>query len=186
METEVTVSFRDMMAMMLVDTARLSLRPPTGSDLQPYVDIHEDPEVLEYLTTAGPLRGREAAWRLLAVSIGHWQLRGYGQWTVVEKATDEIIGRVGLWHPEGWPGLEVGWVIRRSRWGQGFATEAARAAVDFAFTTVGAEHLISLIHPQNARSIRVAEKLGEQLEGTHEVEGETHQVYGIRRGKEGR
>src|SRR5205823_14550586 len=105
--------------------------------------------------------GRTAGWRTLALLIGHWHLLGYGQWAVVEKATGHVIGRAGLWNPEGGYGLEVGWVIRRSRWGQGFATEAARAAVQHGFETVGATHLISLIRPDNARSLRVAEKIGE-------------------------
>src|SRR6185436_8257047 len=99
---------------------------------------------------------KTGAWRMLALLAGHWQLRGYGQWTVIEKSTRLVIGRVGLWNPEGWPGIEVGWVIRRSHWNHGYATEAARAAIDFGFDTVGADHLISLIRPDNARSIRVA------------------------------
>jgi RimJ/RimL family protein N-acetyltransferase len=108
---------------------------------------------------------------------GHWHLRGYGQWTVIEKATREVIGRVGLWNPEGWPGLEVGWVIRRSRWGNGFATEAAHEAVRFAFAEVGADRLISLIPPDNARSIRVAQKIGETFEREHTLDGRTLHLY---------
>ena len=136
---------------------------------------------MRYMTVVGQSSGRPAGWRMLALLIGHWQLRGYGQWTVLEKTTREVIGRVGLWNPEGWPGLEVGWVIRRSRWGQGFATEAAREALRFAFDDVRVDHVISLIRPDNARSIRVAEKIGETLERTCVIEGISHNLYGIRR-----
>ncbi len=71
--------------MNTVHTARLSLRPPQASDLEPVVEIHEDPEVMKYMKVVGTSTGRVASWRLLAMLIGHWQLRGYGQWTVVER-----------------------------------------------------------------------------------------------------
>jgi RimJ/RimL family protein N-acetyltransferase len=121
------------------------LRLPSAADLEPFIEIHEDPDVKQRMVVIGQHDGRASAWRMLAIMMGHWQIRGYGQWTVVEKATDEVVGRVGLWHPEGWPGLEVGWVIRRSRWGQGVATEAARVAIG----AVGADHLISLLHGEH-------------------------------------
>ena len=171
--------------MRTVETTRLLLRQPNALDLEPFVEIHEDPEVMRYMKVVGTTSGRVASWRLLALLIGHWHLRGYGQWTVVERATEEIIGRVGLWNPEGWPGLEVGWVIRRSRWGNGYASEAARVAVDFAFTTVGADEVISVIRPDNARSIRVAEKIGETLLRTQVIDGVENCVYGITRGQRG-
>jgi RimJ/RimL family protein N-acetyltransferase len=149
--------------MLALETPRLRLRPPESQDLDAFVEIHEDPEVLRYLTTLGQASGRAAGWRVIAMLLGHWQLRGYGQWTVIEKATNQIIGRVGPWHPEGWPGIELGWIIRRSHWNLGFATEAAQAARDHAFSVIDTPHLISMIHPDNAPSIRVAEKLGATL-----------------------
>jgi len=164
-----------------LETERLRLRPPTIADLDPYVEIHEDPEVKRHTIVLGQAGGRAAAWRMLALLLGHWHLRGYGQWTVVEKTTDLVIGRVGLWYPEGWPGLELAWVIRRSHWGRGFATEAARAALDFAFDVVGADHVISTIQPDNARSIRVAERIGERFEETTTLNDMSVLVYGIRR-----
>lgn len=149
--------------MLALETPRLRLRPPESQDLDAFVEIHEEPEVLRYLTTLGQASGRAAGWRVIAMLLGHWQLRGYGQWTVVEKATNQIIGRVGPWHPEGWPGIELGWIIRRSHWNLGFATEAACAARDHAFSVIDTPNLISMIHPDNAASIRVAEKLGARL-----------------------
>ena len=78
-------------------------------------------------------------------------------------------------------GVEVGWVIRRSRWGNGFATEAAREAVRYGFEEVGADHLISIIRPDNQRSIRVAEKIGEKFERPYLVDGVESHVYGIKK-----
>lgn len=167
--------------MAVLETERLELRIPQERDLDAYVDIHEDPQVLQYLNTLGVSAGRAAGWRSIALLIGHWQLRGYGHWTVVERASGDVIGRVGLWYPEGWPGVELGWIIRRSRWNEGFATEAARAAIDFAFGPARLTHLISMIRTDNARSIRVADKLGLTIERTLSLkEGDTL-VYGIRR-----
>lgn len=163
------------------ETERLFLRPPTVSDLDPFVEIHEDPDVMRFLSITGP-SGRVASWRMLALLIGHWNLRGYGQWTVVEKATGRSIGRVGLWYPEGWPGIELGWVIRRSHWDRGLATEAAGAAVAFAFDDVGADRIISMIQPDNPRSIRVALKIGETFEEARHFNGQDLHVYAMHKG----
>lgn len=162
------------------ETARLLLRPPEAGDLDPFLEIHSDPDVVRHLTLQGS-PGRAGAWRMLALLVGHWQLRGYGQWTVVEKDSGLIVGRVGLWYPEGWPGLELGWVIRRSHWNRGYATEASREAIRFAFGAVGADHVISLIQANNVRSIRVAEKIGQRFERLHMQDGHESLVYGIRR-----
>ena len=132
------------------------------------------------LNTLGESAGRAAGWRNIALILGHWQLRGYGQWTVVEKATGDVVGRVGLWYPEGWPGVELGWLIRRSCWNRGFATEACGAAIEFAFGACGLPHIISMIRIDNTRSVRVAEKLGLTLERTLVVKGGDVLVYGMR------
>ena len=71
-----------------------------------------------------------------------------------------VIGRVGLWNPEGWFGVEVGWKLARHAWGQGYATEAATAAITWAFDHLDFDQLISVINPENAASLRVAERLG--------------------------
>ena len=69
--------------------------------------IHEDPEVVQHVVFGAPPGGITVAWRNVAMMVGHWHLRGYGQWTVVEKGSGEVIGRVGLWNPEGWPGYRA-------------------------------------------------------------------------------
>jgi RimJ/RimL family protein N-acetyltransferase len=167
--------------MVTRETERLLLRPPVETDLDAYVEIHSHPDVRKHLTLLGGRGGRAAAWRTLAMVIGHWHMRGYGQWTLIEKATSQVVGRAGLWNPEGWPGLEVGWVLGRPYWGRGFATEAAREAVAFAFAVTDAARLISLIQPDNVRSIRVAEKIGQSLDGTTVIEGVELHMYAIRR-----
>jgi RimJ/RimL family protein N-acetyltransferase len=117
----------------------------------------------------------------MALFIGHWNLRGYGWWAVEDRRTGDFLGRIGLYNPEGWPGIEVGWLLRRDVWGAGLATEGAIAALDFALNVVGADHVISLIDPGNARSIRVAEKIGERYERDLVHKEKTVAVYGTRR-----
>ncbi len=164
-----------------LETDRLVLRPPEGSDLAVLEEMHSDPEVMRYLIVIGTSGGVQAAWRTLALQLGHWHLLGYGQWIVLEKGTGQVVGRVGLWNPPGRPGLEVSWMIRRSRWGQGFATEAARAAVRYAFETVGADRVISVIRPDNVRALRVAAKVGETFERIDQIDAIEHHVYGLGR-----
>ena len=159
-------------------TERLLLRGLELSDLDAYAAICADPDVRRFLGDGCPLE-RPAVWREMALLLGHWGLRGFGQWAVVERETGELVGRAGLWQPEGWPGLEVGWVLGRRYWGRGFATEAARAALHHAFSALGARRVISLIHPDNERSVRVAERLGERFDRRVEVSGTPHHVYVI-------
>jgi len=109
---------------------------------------------------------REEAWRHMAMVAGIWTIRGYSQWAVALKATGELIGRAGVWFPEGFPEIEAGWVIAPEHWGNGYATEAGREALRQAFATLGVDHVISLIRADNAASRRVAEKLGGAVEKT--------------------
>ncbi len=161
-----------------IDTPHLRLRPFEERDLDPLADIYSDVEVMRFLNDGKP-RDRAETWHQIAMFIGHWHFRGYGVWAVEEKGSGEFVGRVGLFYPEGWPGLEVIWTIARSRWGRGYATEAGRASIEYGFNSVRAPRLISIIHPGNRNSIRVAEKVGERLDGQIQFRGKLHSVYAI-------
>lgn len=161
----------------VLETSRLVLRELRNADLDDYAQICADDEVMRFL--GGKPLSRSEAWRGLAFFLGHWQLRGFGMWGVVEKATHRLIGRIGFHQPEEWPGFEIGWMIDRRVWGQGLATEGAGAILELAAPNYGQQHVISLIHPDNAASIRVAEKLGETLEGETDLNGTRVLVYGI-------
>jgi RimJ/RimL family protein N-acetyltransferase len=132
--------------------------------------------VVRWIGRERPL-SRAESWRELAYLVGHWELRGYGQWLLEERTTGELVGRAGLYFPEGWPGLEVGWTLARSRWGQGLATEAGRAAVDWAFAELDTDRVISLIAPDNHRSRRVAERLGASREGRTAILGHDVDIF---------
>jgi RimJ/RimL family protein N-acetyltransferase len=151
-------------------------------DLDGYAELYGDAEVARYIGGEGRALTRAEAWRNMAMVAGHWHLRGYGMWAAIEKSTGAFVGRIGVFNPEGWPGFELGWAILRRYWGQGFATEGARAALAHAIHDLDRDHVISVIHPENTRSIRVAERLGETLEGTTIIKDVEALVYGIRRG----
>ena len=91
---------------------------------------------------------------------GHWALHGFGMFAVEEKSSGKYVGRVGPWSPPGWPGFEVGWGIAREFRGKGYAVEAARASIDWAFATFEIDEIIHCIDPDNAPSQAVARKLG--------------------------
>ncbi|MEE9379868.1 MAG: GNAT family N-acetyltransferase, partial [Hyphomonadaceae bacterium] len=109
------------------------------------------------------------AWRHLAAVVGHWSLKGFGQWAVVEKSTAEVIGCIGLWEPEGWPELEVGYWLVTTAHGKGYATEATIRARQFAYENLGATTLVSYIDPENEPSKRLAEGMGARHEQTIEL-----------------
>ena len=162
-----------------LETQRLILRGFREQDLDAYADMCGDPEVMRYIGAGKPL-SRVESWRNMAMILGHWQLRGYSLWAVEERQSGEMIGRIGCWQPEGWPGFEIGWMLRRTYWGRGFATEGAKAAMDYAFGELQQSRVISLIRPENAASRRVAQKLGEKLAGTTEIFGGEAVIYEIR------
>ncbi|HJQ34364.1 MAG TPA: GNAT family N-acetyltransferase [Pyrinomonadaceae bacterium] len=166
--------------MITLKTERLVLRMLREDDFEQYAAIVADPEVARHLSDGKPL-SRADAWRQMAFVVGHWQLRGYGMWAVEEAATGRLAGRIGFLNPEGWPGFELGWTLAPEFWGRGYATEGARRALEYAFTEMGREHVISLIRPDNLPSIRVAERLGERLEGSAQIFGAEARVYGISR-----
>ena len=167
--------------MVVIETARLLLRPPQAADVQSMAQIHQDPDVMRYLG-AGVPGGVAAAWRNVALMIGHWRMRGYGPWIIVSRSDGEVLGRAGLWNAEGGPGLELGWVVRRSAWGRGIATGAAEAARDWAWRHTSTDRILCVIRSGNALSIRIAEKLGARLEGSEVVDGAEVLTYDMRRG----
>jgi RimJ/RimL family protein N-acetyltransferase len=166
--------------MVTLQTERLTLRMLRASDFDAYAEMCADPEVQRYVGDGKPM-ARPMAWRNLATMVGHWSLRGYGLWAAEERSSGVLVGRIGFWNPEGWPGFELGWILRRSCWGRGYATEGARAALQYAFTQLGQPQVISLIQPANAASIRVAQRLGERLLETIELMGKPALVYRITR-----
>jgi RimJ/RimL family protein N-acetyltransferase len=158
-----------------LETERLVLRKPEPGDLDGYAELWSDPEVVRYLS--GTTLPRDEVPGAIERMLGQWERHGVGLFSVVRKEDERLVGRVGylLWDTERWVNamheqldgeleLEIGWTIVRELWGQGYATEAALACRDHALGELGRDRVISLIAPENAASIRVAEKIGETLE----------------------
>jgi RimJ/RimL family protein N-acetyltransferase len=158
-----------------LETERLVLRKPEPGDLNGYADVWADPEVVRYLS--GSTLPRNQVPQAIERMLLHWERHGVGLFSVLRKEDGRFVGRVGylLWDPERWVNamheqldgdleLEIGWTIAHELWGNGYATEAAAACRDHAFSELGRDHVISLIAPENVASIRVAEKIGESYE----------------------
>lgn len=143
--------------MVRLETPRLILRQPEEQDLDGWAAFMADEEATRFIGGSMP---RPAAWRTMATMAGSWSLKGFGMFSVIEKATNRWIGRLGPWQPEGWPGTEVGWGLARSAWGKGYALEGSIAAIDWAFDALNWTEVIHTIHPDNFPSRKLAERLG--------------------------
>lgn len=159
-----------------LETPRLRLRAWRNDDLAAYAPMCADAEVMKYIGT-GATQTRAEAWRAMASFLGHWELRGYGMWAIERKDSGELVGRAGFIEPEGWPGFELGWLLGRPHWGNGYAIEAARAALDWGRTALRRDRVLSFIRPGNDRSVKVALALGSKLAGETELLGGKVLVY---------
>jgi RimJ/RimL family protein N-acetyltransferase len=140
-----------------LETGRLVLRVPEERDFEPLAAVMADEETARHI---GGVQEPAQVWRSLCGVIGHWAVRGYGFFSVEDKASGEWLGRVGPWNPHGWPQPEVGWTIKREAWGKGYAAEAGARSLDWIFDDLGWESVIHLIHADNIGSQGVARKLG--------------------------
>jgi RimJ/RimL family protein N-acetyltransferase len=140
-----------------LETERLILHPTRVEDFEAWAEFAADPESMRFL--GGP-QPRAVAWRAFIAMAGSWALYGFGMFSVIEKASGRWLGRLGPWRPEGWPGNEIGWGMVRDVEGRGFALEGARAAIDWAFATLGWSDIIHCIDDGNQRSVALAKRLG--------------------------
>ncbi len=145
-----------------LETQRLILRLPQAQDFDGFAELSADEEACRYIGGHMP---RAAAWRKFLQMPGAWVIQGFGMFAVTDKVTGEWLGLAGPWHPEGWPGTEVGWSFRRSAWGRGYAFEAATASIDWAFDDLGWDQVIHSIHPDNRPSQALAQRLGSTNRG---------------------
>ncbi len=157
-------------------TERLILRHLRADDLDALTQIQQDAETMRYMARGLPL-DRLASWSSIASALGNWLLQGHGMLAVEEKATGALIGRIGTLEPAGWPGFEMGWMIRREAWGQGYATEGLKRMMEFVRDDLQRKGFISLIRHGNLRSENVARKLGMHLDGEVELLGSAAQVF---------
>ncbi|MEM6972105.1 MAG: GNAT family N-acetyltransferase [Pseudomonadota bacterium] len=156
----------------VIETERLRLRAPAERDLDAWIAFNRT----ERTRFVGGPQSPNAIWRGLATYLGHWALRGYGMWAVDLKADDTLCGMVGPWCPGGWPEPEIGWTLLASAEGRGIAREAAEASRAWVYGTLDWTTAISLIDPENTRSITLAERMGARHDGDF-----THDEFGFMR-----
>ena len=142
-------------------TSRLLLRPWRDADVAAYAKLSADAAVMEFLRPVSE-PGAAEAWA--ARVRAHWRQHGFGQWVVEVPGEASLIGVVGLstvsYEAHFTPAVEVAWRLARAHWGRGYATEAARAALDYGFDTLGLVEIVAITVPANLRSRRVMERLG--------------------------
>lgn len=146
-----------------LETERLRLRGFTRRDFAVVRSIYADAEATRFI---GGVMSEFEAWRRMAAMAGSWQLRGFGVFCVETRADGECVGYCGPMRPHGWPDNEIGYTFAPAHHGKGFATEAARASLRFAYERLGWTTAISLIDADNHASRNVARKLGATREQT--------------------
>ena len=144
----------------IIETDRLILRPPIADDLNAWADFMSNEEDARFI---GGVMDRAMSWRALMTMIGSWSAHGIGMFSVVEKSSNEWLGRVGPWYPEGWLGTEVGWGLKSSAQGKGYATEAAIASMDYAVDVLKWSTIIHVIDKENTPSENLAKRIGSTL-----------------------
>jgi RimJ/RimL family protein N-acetyltransferase len=143
-------------------TARLLMRRWRASDRGPFAALNDDPRVMEYF----PARlTRAESDQLIDAIEAAFEQRGYGFWALELRASGEFLGFTGVAEVMSFkapftPSVEVGWRLARSAWGQGYATEAARASIAFGFQQAGLDEIVSFTSALNLRSAAVMERIG--------------------------
>jgi RimJ/RimL family protein N-acetyltransferase len=142
-------------------TARLLLRPWRPSDVSPFAEMSADPRVMEHFPA---LLTRDEAIATVGRIEAHFAQHGFGLWAAEVPGVCDFIGFVGLWTPNFsahfTPCVEVGWRIAHAHWGNGYASEAAKAALRFGFDQLALSEIVAMTVPANWRSRHVMEKLG--------------------------
>jgi RimJ/RimL family protein N-acetyltransferase len=161
---------------IICETNRLWLVPFTAEYVEELIPMFDDAEACRFI---GGVRAPEEIRPRLLRYIEHYRLHGFSRWAVIHKQTGAMMGWCGpiIFVVEGVTEVELGYTLRRPWWGNGYATEAAKAALTHAQHTLGLRRIISLIDPQNARSLRVAAKLGLQKERLMEWNGAPAHIF---------
>jgi [ribosomal protein S5]-alanine N-acetyltransferase len=153
-------------------TGRLRIRPLRAKDADALHRIYGDHEAMRFVGSTGTARTREETRKSLAGFIAGRERHGYGLWAAELRGSGEMIGMCGLTPVEGTgPDVEVVYVLERPAWGQGYATEMARACLDAGFGPFGLERIIALAYPENGPSIRVMQKAGMRPAGRMHAHG---------------
>ena len=155
--------------MISIETPRLLLRAWSEEDILPFYNMGQDPQVMEYFPSLWSMElVRDFVERMKIQLVD----KKYTLWAAEEKSSNQFIGFIGLnypaWEASFTPCVEIGWRLASPFWGKGYATEGAKAVLDYAFNELNLDQVVSFTVPDNIRSRRVMEKLGME----RDVEGD--------------
>ena len=163
-----------------IETERLILRPHTLDDVESSYEMNLDEQVSQYTGDGGVVSREEIERRIKEDVLGDYAKHGFGRFAVVEKSTGEFIGFAGLKYLEDLDEVDLGYRLISSKWVMGYATEASRACMHFAFNQLELERVVAMVLPENERSIRVLEKLGFGYERDIVEDGLSARLYSLR------
>lgn len=158
-----------------LETERLLLRQFKDSDWSDLHHYYSSEQATKY--TVRRVFSEGDTWRAMSSMLGHWVLRGYGPYALEEKETGKVIGISGFWYPNDWPEPEIKWALCPEYWGQGYASEAAKAVQQVGREYLPETPLISFIHSENMASIALAKAVGAVLEEEVNFRGACWHVY---------
>ncbi len=152
--------FKQIHTLPILETERLILRPFQIDDVPAWHLMQQDPEITRYTGDGGVVSEQEMENRIREHVLGDYKKHGFGRWIVVHKEDNCIIGFTGLKYIPDMDVVDLGYRFARKYWGQGIATEASIAALDFGFNELELEKIVAYIIPENIGSQKVLEKLG--------------------------
>ena len=149
-----------------ITTERLIVRPFTLEDTATMHQIINGKDVLKYFPGSKTITEVQVQ-RMIERIRTHWQDKGYGLWAIELRATGALLGRCGLQHLEETDEVEIDFIFSRDHWGNGFATEAGKASLQYGLEQLRLQTIVGIVHPENLASQRVLEKVGmAQIEKT--------------------
>jgi len=147
------------MSIPTITTSRLVLRALSAKDLDPLYQVFGGKDVMRYFPSTD-VPTRDQVQKMISHQLKHWDEHGFGWWALEPREKNELIGWSGLQFLPETDEIEVAYLLAPAYWGQGLATEAAKASLRYGFEELGLENVVAIVHPENAASRRVIEKLG--------------------------
>jgi ribosomal-protein-alanine N-acetyltransferase len=164
---------------MKLETKRLFINAPTEENLSNWCNLHANADVMRYIGGSPQL---DTIKQWLQSDISHYQKHGFCMGSVFEKKSKKFIGRAGivyLNYDDTQSDLEIGYVLHKTYWQQGYATELVQALIKWGFSNLSTTKLVAAVHPENKKSQRVLEKAGMQFSRRMHYHGSDSDLYEI-------
>jgi RimJ/RimL family protein N-acetyltransferase len=162
---------------IILETERLILREWTLDDAPALFEICRDAEVMRYIGTGKPYKMLDEAEKFLDWAVAYQKANGFCRWALLEKSSGKIVGSCGYAYTHEMPEPELGYLFARDVWGKGFATETARACLDYGFEKLAFREIIAITDLENVASQKVLEKIGFTRRGIERIDGEDNIIY---------